>query len=232
MLFTIDRKVSHFFEYFTDSPTKEAVKWLPYFEAYDMHLRKFINKKPLILEIGVSRGGSLQFWRDALGPGTRVVGLDINAECKNHEDDGKNIFVEIGDGRNKEFLEYVVGKYGSPDIVIDDGDHNSPSMRLSLNHLWSNLGDGGVYLIEDLHGVFWQEQENWDPSIFEFIFNQIKGLNSRGSRGNVLPTDISQTLLSISCYWSIFVLEKKKNPTAACALSSSAEGIDTVAVTN
>ena len=222
--------MNHFFDYFVDSPQKEAVKWLPYFEAYEAHLKKFINKKPFILEIGVSKGGSLQFWRDAFGPGSRVVGLDVNAECKNHEDVNKNIFVEIGDGRNKEFLDFVIGKYGSPDIVIDDGDHNSQSMKSSLNNLWSELSDGGVYLIEDLHGVFWQEQQNWDPTIFGFMYNQISALNSRGSRGKVSPTDISQTLLSVSCYWSIFILEKKAKLTSACALSSSAEGIDTVAV--
>ena len=39
------------------------------------------------------------------------------------------------------------------DILIDDGGHTDTMQILSLKAMWEHLSDGGVYLIEDIHGV-------------------------------------------------------------------------------
>jgi hypothetical protein len=37
-------------------------KWHHYFKIYDRHFKHFMNKNPIILEIGVYNGGSLEMW--------------------------------------------------------------------------------------------------------------------------------------------------------------------------
>lgn len=185
-------------------------KWDYYFDAYDRHLLRFVGTSPVIYEIGVADGGSLDFWRKSLGPGTKVVGIDVLDKCQEHQDKSDNIHVEIGDGRDESFLASILEKYGKPDIIIDDGDHNSLAMKKSLSILWKELSHGGVYIIEDIHGVFWQEPKDWDLSIFDLVNQEIMGLNSPGSRGNAMPGILTASLKLISCYWSLFIFEKSE----------------------
>ncbi len=194
-------------------------KWDYYFDAYDRHLTRFVGKSPVIYEIGVAQGGSLDFWRKSLGPGTSVIGIDVLQTCRDHADPQNNIHVEIGDGRDEPFLRGLIEKYGTQDIVIDDGDHNSRAMRTSLAILWKSLANDGVYIIEDLHGVFWQDPKDWDLSIFEMINQEILGLNSAGSRGQANPGILTSSLKLIACYWSLFIFEKSENLRAPKAVS-------------
>ena len=109
------------------------------------------------------------------------------------------------------FINSIVKKYGNPNIIIDDGDHRSKSMIVSLENFWEHLQDNGIYIVEDIHGVFWQPAISWDLGIFRFISKQIFGLNAAASRGNSMPTKISRDLFCISSYWSVFVLHKRLN---------------------
>ena len=204
--------MNYFFDLFKKVPTKEASKWTPYFEAYEKHLTRFIDRAPILFEIGVAQGGSLQFWKEAMGKDSTIVGIDILKECIDHEDKSKGIFVEIGNGRNLEFMKSLFRKYGTPDIVIDDGDHNSLAMKTSLNCIWPYLNNSGVYLIEDLHGIFWQAQEDWDTSMMNYIFELIQSINAPGCRGHLQKLDNFKSLSQIGCYWSIVALEKNSRP--------------------
>jgi hypothetical protein len=211
--------MSHFERFFLERRQKRMAKWDYYFDAYDRHLLRFVGKAPVIFEIGVADGGSLDFWRKSLGPGTKVVGIDIISKCKEHENPIDNIHVEIGDGRDYDFLLSVIAKHGRPNIVIDDGDHNSSAMMKSLSALWKDLLDDGVYIIEDLHGVFWQDPREWDLSIFDCISREIIGINSPGSRGHANPGMLSASLKLLACYWSLFIFEKSENLNAPRAVS-------------
>ena len=203
--------MSHFENHFYERRKQRTSKWSSYFKAYDRHLTRFINSNPFVLEIGVAGGGSLHFWRNSLGPGTRVVGIDIDPSCLAHSCPEREICVEIGDSKNSAFVDSVIEKYGNPDIIIDDGEHNSPAMIATLSNLWHTLNDSGIYIIEDLHGVFWQDTASPDTSIFSLINNEILGLNAPGSRGHVNQTNLSSSLESITCHWSLFFLEKTTN---------------------
>jgi len=211
--------MGHFKDYFLERRQKRMAKWDYYFDAYDRHLFRFVGKAPVIYEIGVADGGSLDFWRKSLGPGTTVVGIDIVDKCKEHENPLDNIYVEIGDGRSVAFLLGLIKKYGRPNIVIDDGDHNSFAMKRSLSILWKELRNDGIYIIEDLHGVFWQEPKDWDLSIFDLISQEIMGINSPGSRGHAKPSMLSSSLKLLACYWSLFIFEKSEDLKAPRAVS-------------
>ena len=98
-------------------------KWKQYFPAYQRHLSKFVDQSILLVEIGVSGGGSLQLWKKFLGPFVRIVGIDTDVACKQFEED--QISVRLGSQADHTFLQSVVEEFGGPDIVIDDGSHRS-----------------------------------------------------------------------------------------------------------
>ena len=220
--------MSEFLRAFSANRPQESKKWSTYFEVYERHLSRYINKAPIIFEIGVAGGGSLHTWSDVFKSSSKIIGIDTNPESLVHGDAQKNIYVECGDGRDQEFLNKCIQKYGRPDIVIDDGDHRSPSMKSSLKSLWPHLANNGTYIIEDVHGVFWQPSERWDTSIFQKISDELYGLNHFGSHGHATPTEISKNLFAISSYWSIFVLEKREDIKPPYCLSSQNGMVNTI----
>src|SRR6266704_2973952 len=64
-------------EYFFNNPGRLIHKWHHYFDIYHRHFARFRGRSPVVVEIGVFHGGSLQMWHHYFGPGTRVVGIDI-----------------------------------------------------------------------------------------------------------------------------------------------------------
>jgi hypothetical protein len=98
-------------------------------------------------------GGSLDIWQAYLGERARIVGLDINPECKTHERDGVEIL--IGDQADPNFMTGTVLPKGPFDIVIDDGGHTADQQLVSFLTLFPLLKEGGVYIVEDLHTTFW-----------------------------------------------------------------------------
>jgi hypothetical protein len=53
--------------YFLNNNSKVIHKWLHYFDIYEKHFQKYIDKKVLIFEIGVAKGGSLEMWKYYFG---------------------------------------------------------------------------------------------------------------------------------------------------------------------
>ncbi|MBF0265779.1 MAG: class I SAM-dependent methyltransferase, partial [Gammaproteobacteria bacterium] len=96
-------------------------KWRHYFPIYEKHLSPWRNKSINFLEIGVSKGGSLQMWHRFFGPMATIVGIDLDPESKEAEEDG--IHVRIGDQGSPEFLQQLIDEFGQFDIIIDDGSH-------------------------------------------------------------------------------------------------------------
>jgi 23S rRNA U2552 (ribose-2'-O)-methylase RlmE/FtsJ len=125
-------------------------KWRHYFSAYERHLCKFVGKAPVVVEIGVHSGGSLRMWREYFGAGARIVGVDLEA-CKAYEN--KDTTIVVGDQADPEVLRQVAAI--SPDgidVVIDDGGHRPHQQIATLEGLLPHLRQGGVYIVEDVHG--------------------------------------------------------------------------------
>jgi hypothetical protein len=130
-------------------------KWKHYFEIYDRHLSRYRDQPVTLLEIGVSGGGSLAIWRKFLGPKARIVGMDINPDCRIFEAPGTSIV--IGDQGAPEFLEEVAAKYGPFDIVIDDGSHRFDHQLATFRTLFKHIRADGIYACEDLCSSYWKE---------------------------------------------------------------------------
>ena len=77
-----------------------SIKHEKYFTVYEKVLSKYRDKDITLVEIGVKDGGSLFFLKKFL-PKAKIIGIDINSDCKKFEKYGFNI--EIGDQSSKIF---------------------------------------------------------------------------------------------------------------------------------
>ena len=120
-------------------------KWLHYLPIYESYLEPFRGSDLKFLEIGVSKGGSLQMWREYFGDRAVLFGIDIDPECAKY--DGQSGQVRIGSQDDPEFLARVIDEMGGVDVVLDDGSHDSHHIRASLNALYPKLSEGGLYMV-------------------------------------------------------------------------------------
>jgi hypothetical protein len=184
-------------------------KWTNYFSVYERHFAPYVGKSPLIFEIGVYKGGSLQLWKRYFGPGARIVGVDIDPTCALLEEE--QVSVRIGDQGDQRFLETLVQEFGAPDIVIDDGSHFSRDINATFDALYPAMKSIGVYVVEDLHTNYWAEFGGglYQPSTFiERVKGLIDEIHAGRTRGTLPPTAFTSTLQSISIYESIAVFTK------------------------
>lgn len=120
-------------------------KWLP-----------FKRWEPItILEIGVLNGESLSMWNGYFF-NAKIIGIDINPDCKKYENPNQNIFVEIGSQDDPEFLNYIAEKYGKFDLILDDGSHIQRHMIFSFERLFPHVKSEGVYVVEDTVCSYWE----------------------------------------------------------------------------
>jgi hypothetical protein len=197
-------------KYFLNNNSKVVHKWLHYFDIYEKHFNRFTDKKILMFEIGVDNGGSLEMWKNYFSPESTIVGVDINPDCKKYE--GDNIFVEIGNQSDVDFLQRLIDKYGIPDIVLDDGSHVMIDLISTFNFLYYKIKDNGVYLVEDLHTSYWGEYGGGllnNNTFIEFSKRKIDEMNAYHSRGQLTPTEFTKITNCISFYDSITVFEKR-----------------------
>lgn len=186
-------------------------KWKHYFPAYERHFSRFVNQPVTFIEIGCGDGGSLQLWKQYLGPLATIIGIDIRPECKQFEED--QIHVRIGDQSDWKFLKSLIDEFGRPDVVLDDGSHVMDHVNASFANLYPHVAPNGVYFVEDLHTAYWKEFGGGHKrlgSFIEVVKDRIDTLNAEHSRGEVPVTDFTTTTQSMHIYDSIVVFEKGK----------------------
>lgn len=120
-----------------------------YCRQYDNLMRDYRDKPLSFLELGVLNGESVKIWRDVFPNATKIVGVDINPDCKKYENPDKSIFIEIGDATNPAFINYLNSKYGGFDIILDDASHVNRDVILSFEQLFPIMNDNGLYVVED-----------------------------------------------------------------------------------
>jgi hypothetical protein len=195
--------------YFLKNPSKRIHKLIHYFDIYERHFSRFRNASPVILEIGVFGGGSLEMWREYFGSGALIVGLDINPECKKHEQDSIEVF--IGSQDDPATIQQILKKYPRIDIVVDDGSHKQDHMISSFELLYEHIHSKGVYMVEDTHTCYWDEFGGGlhrPGSFIEYAKNKIDEINAVHSR-NALPiSPFTRSTDCITFYDSVVVFEK------------------------
>jgi cephalosporin hydroxylase len=198
--------------YFRTNKGRLIHKWIHYFDIYDRHFKKYRGKKIVVLEFGVSHGGSLQMWRDYFGKKAQIYGVDIDPRCKKFEAKDTTIF--IGDQENRAFLKKIRKQIGPIDIVIEDGGHTMTQQIATFEEIYPAVKEDGVFLIEDLHTSYWKKEYGGGyrrPGTFmEYAKNLTDQLNAWHSEDEkrFKVDDFTRTTRSMHFYDSIIVFEK------------------------
>lgn len=196
------------YRYFLSNGEERIHKWVHYFDVYERHFRRFVDRAPTVFEIGVAGGGSLRMWQNYFGADSRIVGLDINPDCKAHEREGIEIF--IGSQDDPAVIEAILAKY-TPDVVIDDGSHLMHHLRATFDLLYHRVHPRGVYLAEDLHTCYWPKFGGGlrkPESFMEFVKDKLDEINACHTGGAVPVSRFTAETAGICVYDSIVVFER------------------------
>jgi SAM-dependent methyltransferase len=197
-------------EYFQNNTGKKITKWTHYFWVYEKHFAPLRDKEFQMLEIGVLNGGSLEMWRNYF-PKAKIVGIDINPDCMNHEQIDKDIHVRIGDQSDPKFLQSLIDEFGEFDLILDDGSHHVNHVNKTFQYMYSKLKEDGIYFIEDTHAAYWSSHGgniNANESINNVAKNMIDLINADHTRGQKKPNHFTQTIKCMTVYDSIIVFDK------------------------
>lgn len=197
-------------KYFLNNAHKRLHKWVHYFDIYERHLERFRGTSPVMIEIGVKGGGSLAMWKEYLGPGSTIVGIDIDKDCKEHAGPGIDVF--IGSQDDPELISRVFSKHPEVDIVLDDGSHVMKHMIASFELMYERLNANGVYMVEDTHTCYWSQYGGGvrrEGSFMEFVKFKLDELNAVHARGDIPITKFTKSTDSITCYDSVVVFERR-----------------------
>jgi hypothetical protein len=127
---------------------------LGYDVFYEKHFAKIRKNKIKLLEIGVKHAAGaisyMEYFKNC-----KVFGMDNWLKINRPADvvdlcSKNNIDIFVGDQGNRKDLQSMVNKFGSFDIIIDDGSHMMSHQQISLGFLFNFLKPGGLYIIEDL----------------------------------------------------------------------------------
>lgn len=197
--------------HFVTNQGKSMHKWKNYFPIYERHFSQWKGRSLTFIEIGVDNGGSLEMWRSYFGPHATIIGLDINPDCKKHEQSGINI--RIGDQTNTDFLQSVIDEFGIPDIVLDDGGHHSEQIRKSFDFLYPKVSKNGIYMIEDAQMMydskFGGSIDN-PTSFINLAKNMVDKLSADHEQNPFNPDQFSRSTFSISFYDAVIAFEKRQ----------------------
>lgn len=128
-----------------------------YLNNYQKYFHSMVNKEIKLLELGVSKGGSLLLWRDYFKKGI-IVGLD--SKPVQIDDSTGRIHIYQGFQEDTALLDQICEEITPDgfDVIIDDASHIGELTRISFWHLFDNhLKPGGLYVIEDWRVGYWEK---------------------------------------------------------------------------
>lgn len=210
-------------EYFDANTSGPGIhKWLHYFEIYNRHLAKFVDKDVHVMEIGIYSGGSLRMWRSYFGPRARITGMDVEPGCKMYENEHTKIV--IGDQQDRSFWKKFWADSPPVDVIIDDGGHTSEQQRVTLEECLLHLRPGGVFICEDIHTV-----HKRFASYLGGLTNALNAMDpdpssTREGETSILATPFQAWVHSVHYYPYLVVIEKREKPlTNLCAVKHGTE---------
>ena len=192
-----------------------SVKWEKYFPIYEKYFSKLKNKKITFVEIGIFNGGSLKMWKNYFGVDAKIIGIDINPDCKKFEEKQNDIFVEIGNQSDDKFWQTFFNKYGEVDLILDDGGHtNLDQIKTTVNTV-QHIKDGGILMVEDTHTSYVDEYNSSKKySFINFSKKVIDDINSNIDLdlGIKINFSLKRYIYSVDFYESIvcFNIDKSK----------------------
>lgn len=151
----MSQEPNFFSDFFFKNKGNLIHKWHHYFEIYERHFSRYRGKDINFLEVGIYHGGSLQFWKNYFGKGSRIYAIDVNPECKSME--GDNVKVFIGSQQDRSFLKSIKEQIPKLDVLLDDGGHTMRQQIVTYEEMYDHVKDDGVYMCEDIHTSYWRK---------------------------------------------------------------------------
>lgn len=192
-------------------------KWSHYFDIYERHFGKFVGKKPVVVEVGICRGGSAEMWQKYFGEGATIVGIDIDPNAFKPEHQTPGCIQVEGNQSDPAFWDEFLKEYPQIDVFLDDGSHVCPHQILTLQKVWPHIANGGVYMCEDTHTNYWPEYGGGlkTPSTFLNYAKLVSDtMNSNYYKGadkhpdNMMFADYYSNLVGMHFYDSVVVMDK------------------------
>jgi hypothetical protein len=113
---------------------------------YKSHFEKLKNAKN-VLEIGIS-DGSIEYLK-SMFTNAQIHGIDILDKSNLNSD---RVHTYICDQENREQLQKFIDDCGVKfDLILDDGGHTMKQQQTSFGMLFSQINEGGLYVIENIH---------------------------------------------------------------------------------
>ncbi len=206
----------------------DSDKWEHYFDIYDHLLSRLYGKDINFVEIGVQNGGSLEVARKLFGEKSKILGVDIDPNCRRLETAGVADKIITGSQIDERCIDEIVDFMPGIDVLIDDGSHVQSHMILSFISLFPAIAENGVYIIEDTHTNY--SPEHQESFIGIGLYDYFKGLaerlnidfidaDLRKARYKVpreqrpprnVPPDICREIFSIEFFDSVIAVRKRK----------------------
>ena len=118
-----------------------------YETVYPDVLCKFRDKEFKMLEIGVSRGGSLAIWAQ-LFPKATIYGVDWDYSTLTTD---LSIYPNVRLIQGSQSDPRTFDAISDVDVVIDDASHQAKDQIASFDILKHRMNKGGLYIIEDIY---------------------------------------------------------------------------------
>jgi cephalosporin hydroxylase len=192
-------------------------KWSEYFDIYERHFAKYRNRKPVVVEVGICRGGSAEMWKKYFGTDATIVGIDVDPVSFEERHRTEGCIQVVGNQGDPAFWQEFLKTYPQIDVFLDDGGHHMSQQITTLQQVWPHIVNGGVYMCEDTHTAYWPEYGgglNNPRSFLEYVKQITDTMNVNYYRGNDRhPDDIAlaeffKELIGMHFYDSIVVLDK------------------------
>lgn len=173
---------------------------------YETLLSKYRNTDVSLVEVGVGEGGSLQLWKNYLGPKAFIYGIDIHPS-RLEESQIKEFVADQG---NREALKHIASLIPKIDILIDDGSHICSHQINTFEEIFPYVSMGGLYVCEDLHTSYRNAYEGGYKklgSFIEYCKDLIDSLNFRED-DRIRDNALTRMVDSMTLYSSMVVIKK------------------------
>lgn len=186
-----------------------------YLKIYEKSFNKFIDKNPVILEIGIFKGGSIEMWNYYFDNKCTIYAIDINPDVlKLQQDFGENVKIIIGDQGDPTFWDNFLSSGINFDMIIDDGSHQMKHQILTYEKTFDYLKDEGVYMCEDCCTSYWKRFDSYlnNPNSFiEYTKKFIDYMYFYHIDNPPFNENFRKNVFCITYYDSIVVIDKKEN---------------------
>ena len=151
------RKKRTFKQLHKNQTGKISDKWTLYLDEYERQLSPYQRLPIRLLEVGIQNGGSLEIWAKYFPHAEKIIGCDINPQCKELTYDDDRIDVVVSDVNLDACEKKITDISPKFDVIIDDGSHKSGDIISTFGRYFKYLNNGGIYIVEDLHASYWED---------------------------------------------------------------------------